>query len=160
MGGIVVPLQEMQVGEQQPLSLKSAPKVTIADEQLKQRSERFRQAKAGLEARMNTDEFKKMKWVKLARKKGIPCFEVPPSLTPTPLESIEVPKAAWVNTRRMLPVQRFQTEKEQLGSLWKEEYEWNLVEREVGLTWCKVQTVGGSDPRRGRTLGERKHRYP
>jgi hypothetical protein len=98
-GGKSVPLQKMQLREQQPLSLKSVRKERFTEEDLRQRSERLRQAKSDLESRMNSEEFKKMRWVKLARKKGIPYFEDLPTLDPTPTLAIECEEVKLVTIR-------------------------------------------------------------
>jgi hypothetical protein len=81
-GSKAVPMQKMPERERQPLS-------PMSDHKSQQRSERFRQAKADLEVRMETDDFKKMRWVKSARKKGIPYFEAPPALEPIAVPTID-----------------------------------------------------------------------
>jgi hypothetical protein len=79
-GGIVVPIEKIHIEEQQPLSPKSEHQCRILEEELKQRSERFRKAKSDLAKRMESEEFKHMRWVKLRRKKGIPYLESPATL--------------------------------------------------------------------------------
>jgi hypothetical protein len=41
---------------------------------------------------MDSEEFKRMRWAKLARKRGIPYFEEPTTLETVPIDSIEIPQ--------------------------------------------------------------------
>jgi hypothetical protein len=145
-GGKVDPLQKMQMVYQQPLSLKSAQKGQSTEEFLKQRSERFRQAKAYLEDRMNTEDFKKMRWVKQERKDGIPFFDLLPTLEPIPLESIDIPKISRVLTIGIFPRRQFPQERRLIGKFWKDHYEWDGVARKVAVVWNTIQKE--SDPRK------------
>jgi hypothetical protein len=165
----------MRIREQQPLSLKSEPKPRFSEEDLKQRSERFRQARADLEARMSTDEFKKMKWAKLARKKGIPYFDPPVSLEPSPIaeikaepmklmsgqfsgqsstNSVSEPQVTSTSSFRFVTSQESPLERDKrfIGRDWKEDYTWDLVSREVALTWSNIKRFGGDDPRKAQVI--------
>jgi hypothetical protein len=148
-GGKSVPLQQMQFREQKPLSLKSERKPRFTEEDLKQRSERFNQAKADLEAPMSTEEFKKMRWVKLARKKGIPYFEEPATLQPTPTLSIECEPTKTISTSPdKFFDKKLSEDRAWLGKEWKEEYTWDLVSREVALVWNDVRSYEKSVSRK------------
>jgi hypothetical protein len=129
----------MQLREQQPLSLKSVRKQRFTEEDLRQRSERFRQAKSDLESRMNSEEFKKMTWVKLARQKGIPYFEDFPTLDPVPLSSIECVPVKMIAFRPFIEIDKQLIEDMSwTGKDWKEEYRWDPVAREVAVVRVKI----------------------
>jgi hypothetical protein len=145
----------MQLREQQPLPLKGDQKPKTTEEDLKQRSARFRQAKSDLEARMNSDEFKKMRWVKLARKKGIPYFDEPSTLSPFPIESIDSTPMKMVEIGKQLDNPQRTKDQTLLMWDWKEEYAWDLVSREVALARRFIQGCGGTDPRKAKEAWRR-----
>jgi hypothetical protein len=102
---------------------------------------------------MNSEEFKKMRWVKLARKKGIPYFEEFPTLNPFPLESIKC------DLIELTPIVKRADRNPQLArdkltllGDWKEDYMWDLVSREVALAWHQIRSFGWFDPRKVKAI--------
>jgi hypothetical protein len=78
---------------------------------------------------MSTESFQLMRWVKLARKKGIPYFEPPVSLDPVPLESIKCPKHPML---KLTPIDATrEVEKKKFGSYWNDCFHWDLVSKRV-----------------------------
>jgi hypothetical protein len=89
-----------------------------------------------------------MRWVKLARKKGIPYFEPPTSLEPVPLEEIKC--------ERMVPTPllskqwedpEMKKDRRLLASEWEESYTWDYTMRKVAVSWSSVRKEGGCNPR-------------
>jgi hypothetical protein len=123
---------------QQTLSLKSEQQRRKVEEELKQRSERFKKAKQDLEERMDSEEFKRMRWVKLARKKGIPYFEEPSSPKAFPIPSIKS-TPVWMTGH---PTNERREEEGKIrgsfGSRRKDSFQWDLISREVDQARTRV----------------------
>jgi hypothetical protein len=89
MGGRSGPVEENHKSVQQPLPPE--------DKTIKWVNPKFQYPKSKIrgrvlfsQAKMSTESFQLMRWVKLARKKGIPYFQPPVLLEPIPIESINV----------------------------------------------------------------------
>jgi hypothetical protein len=105
-------------------------------------------ARTPLAIRMESEEFKKMRWVKLARKKGIPYFDDLPTLDPVPIESIECKpvKMCQLNSD---PWEDPDIRKDRLllAKEWDESYVWDYSTRKVAVSWYSIRKNGGINPR-------------
>jgi hypothetical protein len=90
---------------------------------------------------MSTESFQLMRWVKLARKKGIPYFEPPVLLEPTPIESIKYTKKSMY--RAILPIETTrQLEKSkaiEFGRYWRDSFQWDLVSKQVAEVKMRIE---------------------
>jgi hypothetical protein len=99
---------------------------------------RIRDKIFSLQEKMSTPEFQRMRWVKLARKKSISCFEPPDTLEATPVLSIDYKRHPML----MIPPREMTHMKRaiDLGRNWRESFHWDLVSRRVAEV--KMQTQG------------------
>jgi hypothetical protein len=141
-GGTAVPMETIHKKGQQPLSLKSEQQRRFVEEERRQRSERFKKAKLELSEIMDCKELKRMIWVKLARKKGIPYFEEPLILEAWPTESIENTPPQLLH----LPNKPIRTEDRRsmlpIGARWKDSFHWDMVSKEVELVSADMMDPG------------------
>jgi hypothetical protein len=149
MGGKSVPLQKMLIGEQEPLSLNGSHMLGSIDEDLKQRSARFKQAKLTLEAHMDSEQFKSTRKTELA--KQIPLLEALPILTPVLTEPIKAEPVKMFKYERPPELSQLDKDKMKLGEDLKEEFAWDLVAREIALARNFILCHGGPCPRRVKT---------
>jgi hypothetical protein len=161
MGGTLIPLQQMLIwGIRTPLSqsdilLKAAD---AKNEERKQRTERFNDAKSSLFTWLNSDSYKKTRLIKQQIKEGIPYFP-PPSieLAPFPAESIQtsryVKNVAFFRPGDLLmkwlyPVPWVDPEikeaRETLDKEWSDEYTWDILSRKVEIAWRLIREKGGA----------------
>jgi hypothetical protein len=101
-----------------------------------------------------------MRWVKLARKKGIPYFEDLPTLEPNLLPAIECEQLQLI-TIDSVPFEEEQLvkDREALGKdYWREEFTWNLEAWEVALAQSRVFKGAGPDPRKMQKLWQEELR--
>jgi hypothetical protein len=173
MGGTLVPLQQMLIwGTTSPLSqtgmqLKPA-EMKIIDpkiEERKRRTERFNKAKAVLLSWLNSDQYKNTRKIKQQIREGIPYFPPPLTLELTPLESINTPEfktftlysSPWTDPDIRSDKMYLESSRE-----WEESYHWDYVARKVALSWHRIKTRAGHDPRKflelwGRAMREDPH---
>jgi hypothetical protein len=87
---------------------------------------------------MDSEESKRMRWVKSARKKGIPYFEEPAQLKAFPILSI---KSTPIGTLEHPSDERREKDEkliESFGSRWKDSFQWDQVSREVEQARSRV----------------------
>jgi hypothetical protein len=90
-----------------------------------------------LEARMSTESFQLMRWVKLARQKGIPYFDPPVSLEPALIAFIRYMKQPM---RELTPViNPSDIEKKRFGKYWDDSFHWDLVSKRVAEVKMPVE---------------------
>jgi hypothetical protein len=82
-----------------------------------------------LEEKMSTENFKLIRWVKLARKKGVPYFDPPVKLDPGPIESINCPVIPLSVLRPKADPN--EVEKMRFGKYWDESFTWDLVSKKI-----------------------------
>jgi hypothetical protein len=149
MGGNLVPLQQMLIWGQKPLSLTGTQSPETEIDETKHRSERFRRAKTSLARWMSSEAYKKLRQIKQQVKEGIPYFEDLPTLTPLQIEEIKVPRTF------SLPVTieywedpGIKADRLLLGEEWEERFAWDYSARKVAVTWKSIRQNAGSDPRK------------
>jgi hypothetical protein len=96
-GGMVVPLQEMQIGERQPLSLKGDQETNKLEEKMNESSARFRQAKLALEAWSTAEDFKERRGIAWVRSLGLSSPSPIRGVTSLPQEEIKCDKLELVS---------------------------------------------------------------
>jgi hypothetical protein len=160
MGGQSVPLQKMQIEEQKPLSADGTPVGDRSEEELKQRSAKFKTPEASNSEDEEEDEW----WIDHS---GPPSdsedeeaedqMELPGIvvLESTPIESI---------TYKQIPMAHMKEEVWEDPDLkadrtlllewkeWKDEFFWNYTSRKVTVRWCEFRKEGGYNPRLLKTL--------
>jgi hypothetical protein len=159
MGGKSVPLQQMHLREQQPLSPNRTLMPDPAEEEMKERSARFK-----------TDDEEDDD---LIDHSGPPSDsesedeEAPDqepyvfiegqlqTLASAPIKTIETEPMKLFKFERPPEFSQLEKDKLELGYDWKEEFTWDLVAREIALARNSIRCNGGCDPRIARTCWQR-----
>jgi hypothetical protein len=148
MGGKFVPLQPMQFREQQPLSLTSAHTPGSADEDLKQRSKRFKQAKIDLDEWMSSDAGRSARTRAAARDTDFPSFSASPSLSPVPIEEIKTEQLTMLSiVTEPWEDPDILGDRRLLKEEWEERFIWDYTARKVAAKWREIRVTGKNDPR-------------
>jgi hypothetical protein len=90
-----------------------------------------------LESLLSKEDHRLIKWVKLARMKGIPYFEPPVDLEALPVESIEYPVIPLLTLTPM--VNPIEAEIKKFGKYWEDNFHWDLVSRGVAEVRMKIE---------------------